>query len=280
MLKTLEERIRRLDYRLYEVALVSDEGVEFLRLQPGNLCQNCYSVAKAFTVTAVGMACDGGKLRPSDRVADILGPRMEKAVDPRWKEVTVDHVLCHRIGYGRGLLDIDADDASAYPTRDYLAIALGAPLEYAPGTHYQYTDAAFYIASRLVARATGETVDRLLQTPMFSVMDFREAAWSRCPQGYPIGATGLYITARDMVKLGWLYVNEGRYGQTRILSRDWVCTVLNRGYEFHPMGDGWYGKGGMNGQMLMFHPRRRLAAAWHAFEPGGTPDLTALMRSL
>ena len=38
---------------------------------PANPCCNCYSVAKAFTVTAVGMLYDKGLLTPEMRVADI-----------------------------------------------------------------------------------------------------------------------------------------------------------------------------------------------------------------
>ena len=42
--------------------------------------------------------------------------------------------------------------------------------------------------------------------------------------------------------------------------------VLENGYEFRPLGGGWYGKGGMRGQLLAFHPDQGRAFACHAYE--------------
>ena len=68
-----------------------------------------------------------------------------------------------------------------------------------PGSHYQYTDAAFYLMSRLVSHVSGEKADSLLWRRILKPMGCVEVAWSRCPNEYPIGATGLYIGAGDMV---------------------------------------------------------------------------------
>jgi len=279
MLDRLESHIRALGYNLYEIAVISDDGAEHLRLQPSNLCQNSYSIAKLFTVTAVGLLWDTGKLDLNERITDILADRLPAGIDPRWHEVTIDHALRHRVGFGRGMLDIDAEDASLYDTRDYLSIVLREPLPYAPGTHHQYTDAAFYLLSRIIAKRAGTTCDRLLEYTLFDQLLFREAAWSRCPQGYPIGATGLYVTARDMVKLGWAYLNNGMFDGQRIFSSDWAKLTREREYELHPRS-GFWGKGGMYGQKLMFSPDKRLAVAWHGFMPEGCAALEKLFFDL
>lgn len=280
MLERLAEQIRGLGYNLYGIASISDDGAEYIQLQPANLCQNSYSVAKLFTATAIGMLWDAGRLDMDERVADVLGRYFPAEADPRWREVTVDHLLRHRAGFGRGLLDIDVDDASAYDTRDYLSLVLREKLPYEPGTQHQYTDAAFYVLSRIIAERAGAACDRLLAHALFDQLGFREAAWSRCPLGYPIGATGLYINARDMVKLGWAYLNEGVYNGQRIFSAGWARLAVEREYELHPQGDGYIGKGGMNGQKLMFSPEKRIAFAWHGYQPKGMPALEELLKAL
>lgn len=274
----IKEALRGQDWNLYELAVMTDGGAEFYRAQPSNLCQDSYSVAKAFTMTAVGLLCDAGKLSVTDSVADVLG--VEENADPRWGRVTVDCLLRHRAGFAADLLDIDTQDASAYDGRDYLARVLAGGFSSEPGTEYRYTDAAFYLLSRIVAARAGQPLDRVLADALFRKMDFREAAWSRCPDGHPIGATGLYVAARDMVKLGWMLLNRGDYCGRRVLSEDWVDTVMQRGYEILPCGEGWFGKGGMNGQMLIFHPERRIAAAWHAFEPRNGEKWRLFMQEL
>ena len=56
----LEQMLRGEEWNLYELAVMTDAGAEFYRAQPSNMCQNSYSVAKAFTMVAVGMLCDAG----------------------------------------------------------------------------------------------------------------------------------------------------------------------------------------------------------------------------
>ena len=233
---------------------------------PANPCCNCYSVAKAFTVTAVGMMYDRGLLSPDTRVADVLSDRMPPDADPKWSEVTVHHLLLHRAGFGHGLLDIDADDASQYPTTDYLHLVLSTPLAYKPGIRHQYTDAAYYLLSRMIARVSGMDLADVLRPALMEVMRFKEFAFSTCPQGYSMGATGLYLRTEDMVKLGILYINDGVWRKTRILSKEWVDLVLQNGYELQRVGGGWYGKGGMRGQMLLLNPTQGIAVACHSYE--------------
>ena len=245
---------------------------------PANPCCNCYSVAKAFTVTAVGMLADRGLLTPQTRVVDIFPDTLPQGMDPHWNDVTLHHLMLHTAGFGSGLLDIDAEDASAYPSPDYLYTVLSTPLPHKPGTVYQYTDAAYYLLSRIVARAAGMDIAALLRPVLMETMQFKEFAWSVCPRGYSMGATGLYLRTEDMIKLGILYLNGGEWKGTRIISRAWVDLVLENGYEFQPMGDGWYGKGGMRGQLLAFHPGQGRAFACHAYElKDMTPYRAALL---
>ena len=100
----------------------------------------------------------------------------------------------------------------------------------------------------------------------------------RCPHGFPIGATGLYIRADDMVKLGWLYLNRGVWNGKRLLSEKRVDRALERQYELHPAAGGLIGKGVMYGQGLYFSERGRFAVTWHVFEKGAC--MSALMEHL
>ena len=233
---------------------------------PANPCCNCYSIAKAFTVTAIGMLYDRGLLTPQTRLMDVLADKIPEGMDPRWNEVTLHHLMLHQVGFDRGLLDIDCEDASNYPTTDYLKLVLSTPLPHKPGTISQYTDAAFYLLSRVVERLAGMDLADFLRPVLMKTMNFKEFAWSVCPEGYSMGATGLYLRTEDTVKLGILYLNGGEWKGTRILSREWVDLVLKHGYEFKDKGNGWYGKGGMRGQMLTFHPERGIAVAWHSYD--------------
>ena len=233
---------------------------------PANPTCNCYSVAKAFTVMAIGILYDKGLLTLDTRVIDVLNKYLPTDIDEKWSKVTIHDVLLHKVGFGSGLLDIDCDDASLYQTFDYLNIVFTTKLEYDPGTVYQYTDAAYYLLSRVVAEITHSDIEDFLRPILMETMKFKELAWSKCPKGYSIGATGLYIRTEDMVKLGILYLNKGIWMGNRVISEEWVNLVIANRYEFTHIKNGWYAKGGMRGQFLMFNFEKGKALAGHSFD--------------
>jgi len=272
-LHDFEVFLRKRGARVFSVAEICDGREEILHLEAGNRCQDVYSVAKAFAVTAVGLLYDRGLLSPQERVCDILGELCPEGMDPRWKLTTVDMALRHRLGLPRGFLDIDVQPMGCFGG-DLLQYMLTFPLECSPGEEESYTDGAFYLISRLAELRAGKPLDSFLWEHIFAPLDFAEAAWSRCPQGHPMGATGLYIPVEGMARLGELYRQGGMYGGRRLLSEAWVKLVLDRGYELRPVGHGAaYGKGGMNGQMLLVIPGQNRVVAWQGYLQDGQRDL-------
>jgi len=220
-------------------------------------------VTKAFIATAAGMLWERGKL-DLDRPVTGFFPGYALA-DERWNRVTLRHALTHTMGIGKGYLDIDVEDIWSYGTEDFMEMVFREKLPYEPGTHYQYSDAAYYLAARIVEEAAGEKADDFLMRGLMIPMKVQEAAWSRCPRNHPIGATGLYIRSRDMVKLGWLYAGGGRYEGRQLISQNWIEEEEKGGLAFSACGKGdARGKGGMYGQMLMFSKEKKFAAAWHS----------------
>jgi CubicO group peptidase (beta-lactamase class C family) len=261
------ERVRSAGLNVYFVAEGSKAGhTRSVSIVPANPTCNCYSVAKAFVVTAIGVLYDKGMLTPETKVYDVLADLFPQDADPRWREVTLHHVMLHRIGIDRDCIDIDNETGETYPKgTDYLRLILSANLPYEPGSFHKYNDAGYYLLSRVVERVSGKDPADLLRPILMKKMGFREFAWSVCPDGYCIGATGLYLRTEDMVKLGILYLRGGDWEGERIISEEWVRLVLENGYELKQKNGGWIGKGGMRGQMLAFNPQLERAVAWHAY---------------
>ena len=272
-LEAMRDELARLgDRGVFSVAEWHAGRVESLDIIKTNPCQNVYSVAKAFVVTAVGLLVDRGLLSTDEVVTDILADEIPDGCQPAWYKTTVDMLLLHKVGLPSGFLDIDCYDSRNFG-EEYLAYTLTYPTpeDYTPEKS-TYTDAAFYILSRIVEKRAGEPLDNLLWRELLFPIGCLEAAFSRCPKGHPMGATGLYIRAAEVAKLGSIYLNGGMYGSRRILSENWVRTVLARGYELKPRcGGRAYGKGGMRGQMLLVLPEQKRVIAWQGY---GSADLT------
>ena len=267
MLETYKQRAIEKNLNTYFISEGDkDYNIKKVQVVPANPTCNCYSVAKAYTVFAIGLLYDKGLLSPETLLCDILNKYIPEDIDEKWMKVTIHDVLSQKVGFGSGLLDIDCDDASEYPTLDYLQIVLKTKLDHEPGTVYQYTDAAYYLLSRVVAEVSGIELCNFLRPILMGNMKFKELAWSKCPHGYSMGATGLYIRTEDMVKLGVLYINKGMWKNERIISEKWIDLVISNRYEFTHIKNGWYAKGGMRGQLLMFNMEKGKAVACHSYE--------------
>ena len=252
---------------------VDGSKIETLEHIPANRCQNTYSVAKLFTATAIGMLWDRGLLRLDEKICDIFRDELPDGTDERWEMNTVETVLTHRAGLPGGFMDIDCAPMQQF-TRDYLGYLFTHPLAYTPDTESRYSDSASYLLSRVVSKITGQKLDDFLWENLLWDMEFAEMAWSCCPQGYPMGATGLHIHSEDMVKLGILYLHKGVYNGKRYLSEEWCNLTLENCYsidwdETHSV----YFKGGMYGQKLLVAPAQNRVIAMQAF--GANSDVVA-----
>ena len=278
--KDFEAFIREQGFNVFGFAEICDGKSEYVAIKPGNPCQDSYSVAKAFVVTAVGLLYDRKMLELNERFVDIFPEELPEKMDPRWGKATIHDALTHRLGLPSGFLDIDV--YSVYDYGPYLLKAcFKEPLQAEPGGAYCYTDAAFYLLARVVEKKTGEALDTFLWRELFYKLRVREAAWSRCPQGHVIGATGLYIRTEDMAKLGQLYLQDGCWNGKWILSKEWCDLVRERGYELKPVAEGSsvYGKGGMCGQHLLILPDTNRVVAWHAFDNSSNKPMTEFVAS-
>ena len=248
------------------ISVATTDGISTKTVKGGNPCQNCYSVTKVYCVTAIGILFDQGKIKTTDTIGDIFADEIKRygINESKWANITIHDVMRHRAGFTQGgFLDIDSQDATKWGSQDYLKLVLEANLS--GNKDYKYTDGAFYLISRVVSKISGKNLDEFLAEHLFNKTECREYAFASCPQGYPIGATGLYIRSEDVAKLGRIYLDGGKYKGKQIISQKWVDLVIENGYELGKSGTG-YAKGGMRGQNLYINYDKNLAVAWHAYD--------------
>lgn len=274
-LNDFEKFLSEQPFDIIRLSHVKDNGeIETFDSIDANPCQNTYSVAKLFTATAIGMLVDAGKLKLDEKVCDILSDYVPaEGMDERWYKNTVEDALTHRMGLPGGFLDIDTTAVSVFG-EDFLHYLFTYPLAYEPGTEERYSDGAFYVLSRIVTAKTGEKLDDFMWKNLLWKLGYQEMAWSHCPHGYPMGATGLYIHSSDMVKLGQLYLNGGTYNGVRYLREEWCRNAVEKSYaidwdDTHTI----YYKGGMFGQKLIVHPAANRVVALQAY--GANSDTVA-----
>jgi hypothetical protein len=102
-----------------------------------------------------------------------------------------------------------------------------------------------------------------------------------------LAPTGLYLTPRDLARLGYLYLQNGRWGDQQLLPADWVSTATARhttqdnglGYGYLWTVDpaqGSYSALGLAGQEIYVIPERNLVIVFTAALPSYQTDMDFL----
>ncbi|MBQ6118955.1 MAG: beta-lactamase family protein [Clostridia bacterium] len=250
---------------MYDAAVITPQGTEFWRHPSANNANNGHSTTKFFIATAIGILCDRGMLSTDTTIGSVFPDSFKPAgYDPGWEKVTVRDALRHQTGMEEIPFGVDDDETAPLIGEDYLGYVLSLKLTHAPGTFYRYSDAAYYLLSRVIAQVTGETADVFLKKNVFDPLGFRQWAMAKCPQGHPIAGGGFFARADDVAKLGYAYALSGRYEDQQIISERWINAAMENDYACTRFRDtDIYLKTGARGQCVAFSRQRPSAAAWH-----------------
>lgn len=116
------------------------------------------SITKQFTATAILKLETLGKLRAEDAIAQYLpGVPADKA------DVTLHHLLTHTAG----LINYVGDDYDMLTRDTALKTALEAPLQFPPGSRYEYSNAGYTLLAAIVEIVSGEDYETFLHTNFF-----------------------------------------------------------------------------------------------------------------
>ena len=122
------------------------------------------SNSKAFTTAALSILMDEGKLNWKDKVTTYL-PEFKMYNDYVTENFLVEDLLCHRSGLGLGAGDLmDFPDGSDFTIKDKLSMFQYFKPQSNFRTQFDYDNQLYFIAGELIARVSGMTWEKFIQT--------------------------------------------------------------------------------------------------------------------
>jgi CubicO group peptidase (beta-lactamase class C family) len=249
------------------------------------------SVTKSIAATIVGIALGRGEIARLDvPFLTFFKGRDFSKVDPRLHRATLEDLLTMRSGIewheGDRPLDETNTTVQLEKSQDWIAFTLSQPMDADPGTKWVYNSGGSQLLSEVIRKATGQFIDRYANERLFRPIGIREFHWKKTPTGHPDTEGGLYLSAEDLARIGYLYLRDGLWNSVRILPEGWVRKATSRhatavnpswdyGYQWwittRSSVEVWAGRG-FGGQLLLVIPSRDVVGvvqAWNVF--GGRP---------
>ncbi|MFD1191268.1 serine hydrolase domain-containing protein [Phenylobacterium conjunctum] len=257
--------------------------------------QRTWSAAKSMTATMVGRAVQLGKLKVDTPARVPEWP----AGDPR-RAITLANLMHMNSGLwtdGPGNRTDELYAGGALVTQT----ATVMPLEAAPGTRFRYANNDTLLAMRSVRAAMGDG-EAALNFPFQEVFwkigmlhTVPETDW----QGNYILSSQVWTTARDLGRLGLLYMNDGVWNGERLLPQGWSKFVATPAQTQPDSGPGYgaffwlygaaqglpadtYVMNGNRGQYVFIVPSKNTIIVRRGFDKAGAKafDLAGFAREV
>ena len=150
--------------------------------------------------------------------------------------------------------------------------AITRPLVAEPGGPMIYSTGSTHLLSAILTKATRMSTWQFANRYLARPLGITIPRWRRDPQGIYFGGNDMYLTPREMLAFGTLYLERGRLAGRQIVPAAWVDSSLTprtrSGWSGNEYGYGWwvrtagthavYYAWGYGGQFIFVVPDLRL----------------------
>jgi CubicO group peptidase (beta-lactamase class C family) len=226
---------------------------------------NVASITKSVVSALVGIALRDGKILSLDqKLVDFFPRELESDADARVQAITLRDLLTMTAGY-----------RPDYPaaTDDWVRTLVNRSLASEPGQAFAYDDGSAHLVSAILTKVTGEPTEEFAQRELFGPLGISVSRWSSDGQGHSLGSTGLFLRPRELLMLGQLYLQMGRWRGRQVVPATWIRestttqVSIPGGYAYGYLWwvntgpHGGFAAQGYAGQMLAVYPRLGLVVA-------------------
>jgi CubicO group peptidase (beta-lactamase class C family) len=226
------------------------------------------SVSKTVTSAIIGIAITRGDFKAGldTPVLSYFDVSKVKNVDDRKRHMTIRNVLTMTTGLDWNE-DVPYDDPRSdsslmEATDDWVQYVIDKPMAHDPGTVFNYSSGATELLAHIFQKETGQDIDAYGEKRLFAPLGIKHR-WKRTYLGVVDTEGGLYLSGTDLAKIGYLYLNDGRWDGKQLIANAWVRQSLTPAID-----TGWQGlKYGFKWWLQPLEDRKEYV--WHAIGFGG-----------
>jgi len=217
---------------------------------------NIWSVTKSYISTLMGQAIDHGYIE--NQLITLDNIFFENAYT---NQITIEHLLTMSSGWPENWTYMFIPNP--------LNTLLNTGLIISPGSYWFYNNAVCHLNGHVINELTEMSPREFAQENLFPQLGINDPYWNEDQDNVHNGSYDLYLTLREMVKLGQLYLQDGMSLNNQILSSEWIESATSSqindwyGYLWWLPGIGYLAVG-LGGQYIAVVPELDLVIGTHS----------------
>jgi CubicO group peptidase (beta-lactamase class C family) len=196
-----------------------------------------WSISKSVTNTLIGVAVKKGILSLDSKVKKYF-PQLD---GKDHETMTVDHLL--KMSSGIDWREHYEDNPFAsdvvrmlyiYDYKDMAGYTAKRPVIHSPGTKFYYSSGESNLIMGILKKSMGlKDYENFPWKELFDKLNIKSATWERDGKNVFVGSSYLFLSPRDLAKIGLLYLNNGKWKNEQILPTDWVTYTTTANSAWH-----------------------------------------------
>ena len=181
------------------------------------------SVTKSVLSALIGTALRDGVLPGTGAtIAPYLAS--SDTLDPADSAVTLHDLLTMTSGY-QWSEETGPDYNLWIVADDHVQYLLDRPHATGPGVNFTYNSAAVHTLGVVLQDAAATPLPAYASDHLFHALGVDTVVWEELDRGTVNGGSGIALRARDLLKLGQLYLQGGWSGNASVVPQSWVDSV-------------------------------------------------------
>ena len=177
---------------------------------------NGRSITKCIMSALTGIALEKGVLKSLEVTLGESLPDVPK--DKR--DITLRQLLT--MTSGMPFTDKIPEMPRWLKSNNWVEYLLTLPLGCQPGEKFSYSSGNTHLLAAVINKCLDAKLQEFAQTELFDPLGFGNPYWEIDLQGIPFGSANLFLPIRDMLKIGYLYLQKGFWEGKPLISQEWV----------------------------------------------------------
>ena len=194
-----------------------------------NISHDMRSASKSISSAVVGIAKDKSLFNNVEQsIFDFLPKKYQSHKDSLKTEIDIQSLLTMSSGIDAIDYGINANPKSSATeqnyqrTPDWIEAILTAPMIHKPNTKANYGSANPALLGVAMDSVVSGPLELFIDKYLFQKLGISNYIIQTDLRDKPYFGGGMYLTPKDMLKFGELYLNKGKWNDKQVLSKKWI----------------------------------------------------------